>query len=205
MTIYLCRSSELMDLPGTHLLSQRRRERINSYLQQEDKARCLGAGLLLRHLPGAGEKHILLTAHGKPYLQGGNIFFNLSHGGRYVVLGADADEVGVDIEPLASIPNGVASQVYTAEEQAWMVTHPDRISFYRLWTGKESVMKAHGLGFSMSPQDFSILPLRDGLHRINCIDWHLNWYYIEDHLLCVCSKKEGRKDLIFLTREQLLE
>ena len=52
MNIYVCNITDLFDLPGSELLTNTRRTRMLRYIQHEDKARCLAAGLMLRRVLG---------------------------------------------------------------------------------------------------------------------------------------------------------
>lgn len=84
---------------------------------------------------------------------GVSLDFNLSSTpGRIacgLVLGG---RVGVDVEaarPLDDLPD-LARTVLAPEERAWMRAQPDSLaSFYRLWTLKEAVAKAHGEGLGL--------------------------------------------------------
>jgi hypothetical protein len=65
--------------------------------------------------------------------------------------------VGVDAEPLArGIDPAFYRRVLTPEEAEWLRAEPGR-QFSWLWTRKESVMKACGLGLTLSPSGFSVL------------------------------------------------
>lgn len=63
---------------------------------------------MLRFLLGEKVDSVSIGDYGKPYIPGGEICFNLSHSGDYVVLASDSDRVGVDIEKVCKVPSGVA-------------------------------------------------------------------------------------------------
>lgn len=94
-------------------------------------------------------------AHGKPFVDGGAVFFNLSHSGDWIVVAVADVEVGVDVE-LARLDVDVleiAPTVFTPAERAALGLLTDetarRCAFYRLWARKEAVLKAWGTGFSL--------------------------------------------------------
>jgi 4'-phosphopantetheinyl transferase len=99
-----------------------------------------------------------LDVHGE---QGLSVCFNISHGRMHdaaaVALGV---RIGVDIEELPPPDrDGVAETVMSAREFAQFNSLPARErdrAFLRLWTRKEAVMKAAGVGFLVDPRNFDV-------------------------------------------------
>jgi len=205
MRIYICDTNELPDLPGVKLLEENRRIHMQRYLRVEDRVRCLSAGLMLRCVLGETYAGSVQRSHlGKPYLPGGPCF-NLSHSGNKVVLAVSEDEVGIDVEQIAPFSFAVAQRVFTANEQDWLQRQGEDSAFYRLWTGKEAIMKALDLGFQLPPESFEILPESEGPNRVCGRDWFLHWQEIDGHMLCTASQfPEAPESIVFLTRMQLL-
>ena len=175
------------------LVTNARQRRIQAYIRAEDKARSLVAGLLLRRICGVTDDCQLMTGeNGKPYLKNGGMYFNISHSGDYVVLAAADSEVGVDIEKVTSYSDAVAARCFTPEEREWMRREGDNEAFFRLWTAKESVMKASGLGFSLSPETFCVLPMDTSAHRVAGKSWFLDWLAYDGHI--ICSAIEGKAE-----------
>ena len=203
---YVCDISELNDLPGAELLICARRERMLRYLHREDMARCLAAGLMLRRVFGDNRaKHILVSPLGKPYLSGGP-YFNLSHSGNKVVLLVGNQELGVDIEQIVPYSQPVAQRVFTDSEQTWLKSQQSNEAFYRLWTGKESIMKAMGLGFQLPPESFEIIPQQAVPNTVHGHEWFLHWQMLEGHMLCCAlSISNAKIEIISLSRVELLE
>jgi len=205
MKIYICDIKELQDLPGADLLEENRRIHMQRYLKMEDQARCLAAGLMLRSVLGMNRVALVQRSHlGKPYLPGG-ICFNLSHSGSKVVLAVDEKEVGIDIEQIVPWSAAVARQVFTADERNWLLRQSANAAFYRLWTGKEAIMKALGLGFQLPPENFEILPDSAGPNPVCGRNWFLHWQESDGHMLCTASEHpEIPEAIVPLTRKQLL-
>src|SRR6185503_9494332 len=90
--------------------------------------------------------------HGKPELdprQGGELCFNLSHTGDWVLIGvALGREVGVDVETLEKRGSldGVAQRVFTEGELAELAASGQGLAwqsaFLRGWSRKEAALKA---------------------------------------------------------------
>jgi 4'-phosphopantetheinyl transferase len=81
--------------------------------------------------------------------------FNLSHSGSCVALAVARCEVGVDVERrrrLAAAP-ALAERIFHPREQAWLATQACfDDAFFRMWTLKEALLKAAGIGFSQPPE-----------------------------------------------------
>ncbi|MBQ8507156.1 MAG: 4'-phosphopantetheinyl transferase superfamily protein [Clostridia bacterium] len=195
----------MQNLPGAELLEESRRIHMQRYLKVEDRARCLAAGLMLRTVLGRDRTALVQRSHlGKPYLPGG-ICFNLSHSGSKVVLAVDEAEVGIDIEQITPWSTAVARQVFTADEQKWLLRQSTDAAFYRLWTGKEAIMKALGLGFQLPPESFEILPDSIGPNPVCGRGWFLHWQEIDGHMICTASERaQAPEAIVSLTRERLL-
>jgi 4'-phosphopantetheinyl transferase len=93
---------------------------------------------------------------GKPALleqaRAGDLHFNLSHShGRMLVAVAQGQEVGIDMEQVRENVEvlKLAERFYTAAEYEWMKSLPPAdhaVQFYRLWVGKEALLKGQGIG-----------------------------------------------------------
>ena len=114
----------------------------------------------LSYTPDQLSEALSKNEYGKPYLSAhSDIFFNISHTDNFVVCGFAEMEIGVDAEIIGDYPAAVFRKVFTADEVALIENAPDENKqqemFARLWTLKESRIKEAGMGFSMSPVDFS--------------------------------------------------
>lgn len=92
--------------------------------------------------------------YGKPYLQGVKDFhFNLSHSGDYVVIAVSERHVGIDIEKKVKVDYRIAKKFFGEKEVQEILTsseEQDRVdAFCRIWTLKESYVKAIGKGLSI--------------------------------------------------------
>ena len=138
-----------------------RMEKACRFRFERDRLLCLGAGFLLLEALGPETAALCCGENGKPFLPGGPAF-NLSHSGEWCVLAVGEACIGADIEQLDERHLGIASMVYTPGELAWMGQDNPLERFYALWTWKESVMKATGLGMALEPASFEVLPFTQG-------------------------------------------
>jgi len=97
------------------------------------------------------------AADGQPQLPGSGLATSLSHSGTMVAVAiARGPAVGVDIEgfPPRSNLHDVADMVCTADEAAAMATLEGEArtrALLELWTRKEALLKAFGVGLQVAP------------------------------------------------------
>ncbi len=84
---------------------------------------------------------------GKPYFRNfPDIFFNISHSGKYVVCAVSDKEVGIDIEGGRKASISLAKRFFCQEETSWINEEDSEDRFFRIWTLKEAYGKAVGCG-----------------------------------------------------------
>ena len=139
----------------------RRYREAQRYRFEADRLRAYAAGALLWKRFGDVEEQILFGDYGKPYFAHESTQFNLTHSGDIALLATSACMVGADVEKCTQENLSLAKKVFTAREREWMKQDPVA-RFTRLWTLKESVMKALGKGMQLAPESFEVLPLTQG-------------------------------------------
>lgn len=89
--------------------------------------------------------------------------FSVSHSGPSLVLALAATRVGIDIEHRRARPyRELASRAFVESEREWIALQDDRVTaFLRLWTAKEAVLKAAGLGISGGLANVVLSPRAD--------------------------------------------
>lgn len=140
--------------------------------------------------------------YGKPYFPDfDRIYFNISHSAGMAVCALAGTEIGVDIDHVRKVREGMYSRVLSESERKWIAGQPDREeAFIRLWTLKESYIKATGEGLSapLPSVDFT-LPDRCGEGVILCSQEGYSFcqYRIgEKNYLALCVKGEGIPDCL---------
>lgn len=124
-----------------------------------------------------------------------NFHFNVSHSGDYIVIAISSNgRVGIDIEKIKPINLSVSDTCFTKNEIKYLYnkkgTEIER--FYKLWTLKESFVKAIGEGLSYPLKKFNF-KLKDGLikHKINnkASRWRFKMYNIDKgYKVSLCIK-----------------
>ena len=187
-------------------LSAYRQQKIDRMKSDDDKRRSLGAGLLLKKALGTfgiDEKTLAFESdsNGKPYIQGyNNLSFNLSHSGDRVMCvicdrgnNITHDEalhsgLGCDVERIRKIDFKLADRFFHPEEIAQIKAQTDEQQktdlFFKIWTMKESLIKANGLGLKMGLPSFSVFDYIDNAdapYKIYPLDFDDGYKY------AVCS------------------
>lgn len=83
-------------------------------------------------------------ANGAP-LPSVGVFWSLSHKSAYVAAVAASVPVGIDVERIKAVSEGLHRRIADLDEWA-LAPRQDLATFFRFWTAKEAVLKAVGKG-----------------------------------------------------------
>ncbi len=149
---WLSPAPELTPWPGRWLLSAVEQARANRWLNPARRREFLWGRALLRYVvaqSGLPAEALQFHESGRPFLEGrGDI--SLAHTADHVVVGICQDGwLGVDVETHAPRDTTLMERFFHAHERAWMGEDISRL--HRLWTLKESALKALGTGVSGNP------------------------------------------------------
>lgn len=138
--------------------------RAAAFVHEADRLRHLAGRALLRKVAAryAGVSPwapLSLQSHGKPYWSGSGIDVSISHAGDQVwVAIALAGQVGIDVEvsPGAQALREVAPGFHGAEVASLACLADPSPAILRVWTRKEAVAKATGLGLSLPLDSYAV-------------------------------------------------
>jgi len=108
--------------------------------------------------------HICLAynRHGKPYVAGSQIHFNVSHSSNWAMIAVSTDaETGIDIERIEQsiAQERTPERFFSPSEAARLRALPESQqteAFFRCWTRKEAYIKARGLGMALPLDSFDV-------------------------------------------------
>lgn len=143
--------------------------------------------------------------HGKPYIIGNPIYYNISHSGQYVVLVTAEREVGVDVqEKRAARMDSIAKRFFSEGEwQAFSVCDDENEKknlFYHIWCRKEAYGKYLGTGLSNHSLGTNVLEESvvwqggipdknaEGTAELKACKF-LDLEIIENYQISICSRK----------------
>lgn len=190
-TDIMCLENEGLFREKLNNLSPYRQQKIALLRHRKDKNRSLGAGLLLDRglaVYGLQERSVEyeIGEWGKPALKyHPEICFSLSHSGDYAVCTIGDRPVGNDIERVKEGRLKVADRFFAKEELAWLYAaggeEEKTVRMFRLWTMKESFLKAIGRGMSLSLGDFAIhMDEESGRARVRH-SFDAKYYYMKEY------------------------
>jgi len=133
------------------LVSDQRRGQALRYKHTLGRYCCLKSWLMLSELlktsvkvcknPNETLRGFCYNEHGKPYLEEGP-FFSISHCKEGIAVAIDDQPIGIDIEGIRKADKDLIERVMNEEERVGI----DDRKFTRLWTQKEAIVKAQGVG-----------------------------------------------------------
>ena len=178
-------------------LDEERRVKTDRFRFPKDRRLSVGAGALLMYAlqkENVGNVSIEVKPTGKPYLAGKeNLFFNLSHSENMVMCVVADKEVGCDVERRTEFDRALASYVMTKQELQQIYGLDSEAEqqemFFRLWTLKESYMKATGFGIGLEPGTFGIKMEKGSISVIPPVDereFFFKEYYADDGYCYSC-------------------
>ncbi|MBQ9394269.1 MAG: 4'-phosphopantetheinyl transferase superfamily protein [Proteobacteria bacterium] len=190
LTIYVAQTDALKD--GElfdslyHDVPQCRQQKIDRMRFDKDKRLSLGAGLLLKQALNEANIddnciHIDYSSNKKPYIKEYPEFhFNLSHSEECVICAVSAFETGCDVEKVVDIDLDIAKKYFSPQEYEFIVRQNNinnRIDiFFRLWTLKESYMKARGCILTM---DAFCIQIKNNIITVECDDMDNDYSFYE--------------------------
>jgi 4'-phosphopantetheinyl transferase len=106
----------------------------------------------------------LYNEHGAPYLEDGP-YFSISHCKQGIAVVVSDQPVGIDIEGMRKVDDGLVRKTMNTQEQAQIAAaaNPEQ-EFIRLWTRKEAYVKMQGTGI--------ISDMHEILQNTHALQWH---------------------------------
>lgn len=150
-------------------MNEKRKERCLRYKYDDDKRRMLAGEYLAKSLAkeffGASEEDISLInlESGQPEIssKGRKLYVSISHSGCFAAAAVSLAPVGIDIEVIRDVPEGVVRKAFSAEEADFVRSaeseEEKKQRFLRIWTAKEAYLKLKGTGLKGLEEAF-VLP-----------------------------------------------
>lgn len=112
------------------------------------------------------DQDIIKTEYGKPYIADTALAFNHTHSAQHYILvsSQQQQDLGVDVEDLQRKVkfDALAQHAFHPDEyRMWCEADRDTTLWFRIWTLKEALLKASGLGIRLS-----LNTLNTGIHPI---------------------------------------
>ncbi|ASQ46396.1 4'-phosphopantetheinyl transferase family protein [Legionella clemsonensis] len=172
------------------IIDEEERHRAQRFHFPHHQRRFAVSHAMLRAILGRYLKHppseLLFTygSHGKPSVKSlCNLEFNLTHSGELALLAIGQQfPLGIDIEFFSARPYlGLAKTVFSALEVAQLSALPpwmQPLGFFHVWSQKEALIKACGLGLSYPTKNFEVTVIPPAKTSVEDILHRKNWQMI---------------------------
>ena len=142
---------------------------IKRYKNYEDQVLRLAGKLLLkegfkeyREINNTKHLDVIINEHGKPFIENNTIHFSTAYAGNIAVCIISTNgETGIDIEKLRPVELSLYKEYFTLNEWQYIIlakdTNETYKNFYHLWTRKEAILKASGVGLSILLNTIEVL------------------------------------------------
>jgi 4'-phosphopantetheinyl transferase len=145
--------------------------------------------------------------HGKPFVEiHTDIKINLSHCNGLVVCAVGKNTIGADCERIRNVRNGVVRRAFTESEALEIENSANAdLTFTRLWTLKESFVKAIGIGVSYPMKNAAFSISDNNTIYTNITGAFFRQWVIQDkYIISLCAAApECETSLIFVSEKTL--
>lgn len=180
-----------------NMISPKMKEKALKFKRDKNIRQSAVSSLLLNFSLGKNigdELDFTYNEYGKPFLED-ECCFNISHSEDYVVVATGEKTLGVDIEYSAEHDFfRLAKTAFHEKEQGYIKLSKDvKKEFYKIWTLKESFIKAEGKGFSLPIKSF-YFSLDENKIRVNA-NFKTNYNFKildfpDAYTLSICGTKD---------------
>lgn len=152
LQIHLYNSKDVLisDLLKSNFLTELEKNSFEKYKIEETKKEKIVSSIFKNKYIG----EYYLNEFGKPLSI--NKYFNISHSHGYVAFVIDNCPIGIDIEVISRVDPQLIEYISSEEEKKYI---HDEKSFYEIWTNKEALVKASGVGIRKKPKEIVSLPI----------------------------------------------
>lgn len=162
-------------------------------MQHDHAHKLLRECLKSRDIAYSEDLRIEKGKYGKPYLaEYPDVKYNISHADGIAACMVSDSECGIDCEKVRNLREGVLRRAFSEREREMIasVAEAERdLLFFRLWTLKESYIKAIGTGLSY-PLETAEFLLNSGEIHTNIKGWHFRQHILRDnkYVVSICEK-----------------
>lgn len=181
------------------LVSTQRREQALRYKHIFGQFCCLKSWMMLAESlqnKGLGLENWCYNEHGKPFWPNGP-YFSISHCKQGIAVAIDEHPIGIDIEAIRHADDDLLARTMNKFEQSKIKNQKSKIEsdreFTRLWTLKEAIVKAQGVGIQSFEQLQTVIDNRES--NIETFEKEKYIYSIAYGKLCSISAKVQAADL----------
>lgn len=177
-------------------VSPQRKDKSLEYRFEENRYQSLGAGYLLKKYT-KGEDTFSYNKYHKP--EGEEEYFNIAHSYNYVAFIKADVPCGIDIEKIKEAKEKLIKYAFASQDQKLIKTNDD---FFKYWTLKEAIGKAHGNG--LIDESIQDVPAKEGRVQYKNKCYFTKAFKLDDYYLSIALEDKLPEDII-LQEEIILE
>lgn len=185
MELYSININEITE-KDYEMLSAFRKQRADKCKLNNDRLRSVAAGVLLnrglkKYNLSERDMNYSQNSYGKPYFtEYPKINFSISHSCDMCIVCFSDREIGCDIEKIETADMKIADRFFEKAEKDFITNSKDiNSAFYKIWTLKESYIKAVGKGLSMPLNSFSVFDVSN---------YSFKQYFENGYSISVCER-----------------
>ncbi len=131
------------------------------------------------------------AANGAP-LPFNGVYWSISHTKLMAAAVLSRRPIGIDVEKVRPRPESLITKVVSGEELALKGEQNVLVYFFRVWTAKEAVLKAEGVGLSGLGRCTTLAVYGDKLMKLTFENkvYHVEQAYLKGHIVSVVSNGE---------------
>ncbi|WP_373521081.1 4'-phosphopantetheinyl transferase superfamily protein [Aquiflexum sp.] len=187
------------------LLKETELRKLSRIVKEVDKNIFLCSQVMKRIICGqylkcpADEISLIFTENKKPYISGQLDFhFNISHSGDWMMMIFSKYPCGIDVEKIQ--PNfdyvGVMQSAFHPDEIGYLQQSPNQsLAFFRIWTIKESFLKATGEGLIDNLSSLNMM--KNSTLLENPLPWHIQSFMVDGSYRCSFCYQAQNPNIMF--------
>lgn len=136
------------------------------------------------------------TSTGKPFFKNSDIMFNITHSGDWIILAiTQRENIGIDYEHMKKNSNSlkIAARFFSVSENQELTTTGSTqqgLVFNQMWSAKEAILKAVGLGIAHMLKQVTVSPAAHTFHfdhdptrhyTLSGFFWDHGWLHVFSH------------------------
>lgn len=110
---------------------------------------------------GFSDLEYAVSKTGKPYFKNSDLCFSKSDTKNYIAVAVADTDIGIDIEETNRKVDTatLSARFFCEEEREYVASHKDKsYAFLKIWTRKEALLKADGIGIRVELSSFNTVP-----------------------------------------------
>ena len=138
------------------------------------------------------DPEIVYNEYGKPYFKNSNLYFNISHSNKKIIIALSDAELGIDIQKVSNYDeeriDKLAKRIYNDNDYNYF-NNDENVTFTQIWTIKEAYLKYLGYGLIKNLHDIVVEYNTNNVYLMNRNASNFYTCYSGDYIVSVVTDK----------------